>query len=461
VKRLLLALLLSTTALAHAQGLSKALVVPTCTPGRELEETAPGLQQLTQDTQGRLCAAATNAGSVNMVTPLMVSAVGPPATAVFGQNPFGSNWNAATLRASPSPIPGTISNLTVSTQNVIAVGQYTFALWVGASTALQCSVGQGGINLGTTQRCSDTTDTIDVYAGDLLAWQSTPVGTPTVTGQMSISALFTSANGQESLIGGATNNFMVTTAISYLGPSTLAAVTANELGASVVMPTAGILDYLYISLGSPVAINSSIQFTVFKNGIATGIVATCTNPGLTCHDLTHALNVVAGDTISLQICPSNIAGCPAGVASGGPTMGFSLRWQPTVLHQAVLFNTANANSPATNHTTMAAGGGWSTNETIYQNIVPATMTLGNLIAAQCPDVSATVPRVVTLRSNGASQAPSVTLPLGTEVCPTMSMAQDTTDTYEASAGELLNYLSTASGGLTATNFKTSMTAIVP
>lgn len=466
MKRLLLALLLSTSAAAHAQSLSKALVVPTCASGRELEQAGPGLQQLTMDTQGRLCAAATNAGGANMVTPLMVNTFLVPAATLYGQNPFGSNWNTIAVRGSPSAIPGTLSNLTVHTQTAVTTGYYTFSFNVaGVQTPAQCSIGQGGPNLGTTTQCSDLVDTVAVHSGDIIAFSSIGSGAPSATGNVSLSGLFTSANGQEGLIGGATNNFMAQTGASYLGPSQLAALNGTELPASVVMPAAGVLDHLYISLGNVPAAGSAVQFTVFKNGAATGITVTCTNAtGLRCSDLVDALSVAVGDTISLRICPSTTVGCPAGVAIGNVTMAFSLRWQPTVLHQAVLFANANGLSTSVSgiYSAIAASLSYNVDETLYRNIAPGTMTLGNLTVALCPDIAST-PRSMTLRSNSIDQPPSVTLPAGSNACPTLRTGQDPDNTYQATAGQLLTLVTalTSAAGNSAANFKTSMTAVVP
>jgi hypothetical protein len=467
VKRLLIALLLSTSAAAHAQSLSKALVVPTCAQGRELEQAGPGLQQLTMDTQGRLCAAATNAGSTNMVTPVMFNGQVAPATLAYA-GLFTGTWNAAlAFRQMPSPIPGTFSNFHVLSPTAVAVGQYTFGLVVnGVLTPLQCSIGQGGTNLGTTTQCSDNTDTFDVYANDFLAYGSVPAGTPTaLVGYMAISSLFTSANGQESLVGAVTGGFLGTGSISYLGPNSGTPVT-TDLAASVVIPTAGILDHLNVYITGNQPATGSVQITVLKNGVPTGIVATCTNTSnLRCNDLTHALSVSAKDTISIQLCPSNIAGCPAGGnAQASTTLQYSMRWQPTVLHQALLLSIGVTNSPTTNY--LSVSGNYtavSTSPTALQNISPAAMTLGDLLVAQCAPTSAAVGRTSTLRANGVIQAPTVIIPTGGAVCPTMDIEQDTTDTYQASADDLLilGTVPIAGGGNTASPFKTSMTATVP
>jgi len=465
VKRLLFALLLSTSAAAHAQSLSKALVVPTCAQGRELEQAGPGLQQLTMDTQGRLCAAATNAGSTNMVTPLMVNTIAIPlAVTTYGINFFGSNWNVPTLRGAPTPIAGTVSGLTVHNQTAVATSYFLIALSVnGVATALQCSIGVGsGPNLGTPTGCTDRTDSIDVHAGDILAWQSTvPGGLPTTPGAMSISGLFTSQNGQESLLGSATNNFISVTGITYIGPSGQAGYV-NEYQASVIMPTNGVIDHLNISL-SNAPTTYSVQFTVFKNGAPTGIVALCTNvTGAKCTDLTHALSVAAEDTISVQICPSNVAGCPAGAAIPNITMSFGLRWQPAIADEALVFNGSVNNSSTTNYAPIAGGYAANPSEAFFQNPAPIAMTLGNLLAAQCPDISATTSRTVTLRSNGVSQAPTVLMPPGTGVCPSLTIApQDTIHTAQVITDQLLNFLTVPTGGGQNPLFKTSMTATVP
>jgi hypothetical protein len=477
VRILLLAALLSATTLAHAQGLSKALVVPTCQIPREVEEGGSALQQLTMDPQGRLCAAPGNAGSQNMTTPIMWYNASPAGNLVFYAPVLGGPWNGSvTFRQSVTPIDGVVANFIAFLPVAVTTNYYTFSLNVnGTSTLLQCSVGQGGVNLGTTTECSDTVDQIAVHPGDLLSIESSiPGGTPSTVGGLSTMAMtLTSTNGQESLVGGAPNPYLSTTAIQYIGFTGNAAQITDAL-ASSIMPTAGKLDHLYVVSNLAQAVGASVQYTVFKNGVPTAIVTTCTNAAAVCTDLVDAITIVAGDTISIQICPGGVAGCQAGAATATRTMNFSLRFTPATPDQAMVFSTpVGLPAPAVAVRIGAlvnAVNTVNTNDITYQNISPpVSMTLGDLIVGQCPgpDVAGAgaVTRTQTLRANSAFQAPVVAI-VGNSAapCPTLEIGQDTTHTYQTGPGDTLSLgvtMNTITNAAALGELKYSMTVVMP
>lgn len=471
----LLAGLLSCTALvAEAQSLSKALVVPSC--GTPAPPGSP-LSNFTMNTSGRLCSLG-GGGGANMTTPILWYDGAPNATITTWSGFFGQVWtNGATVRMMPSPIQGVLANLVVQT-SLITTNYLNIGLYInGTLSPLQCSVGQpGGVNPGTTTTCSDPIDQVHVNPGDLLQLQSSvPGGAANQPTFAAIGMTLTSENGQESLIGGGTAGPIATAAISYTGLNQNNISTTDAL-ASSVMPTSGVLDHLYLRQNVAEAGAASKQYTIFKNGVATGIVALCTGGAVLCTDLTHAIAVAPTDTISLQICPGGVAGCPGASTAASAYTNFSLRFSPSTPNQTVLFNVPavlpQAVVAARYMGVNGATSGQAGSDVNSQNAAPilAThMTLGNLTVAQCPGPDTTgaggVTRSFTLRANGVNQSPTVAI-LGNSAapCPALEIVRDTTDTYQATTGTLLNLvttLDTITNASALAELKTSMTATVP
>jgi hypothetical protein len=410
-----------------------------------------------------------------MITPIMGLNVGtsPTATATNYIFPYGGGWSTTLLsKQLIMPVAGTLSGLEVLVPTAVASNFYTFSLVVNGAvaSAVQCSVGQGGTNLGTTTACNDPADTVTVNAGDLVSVQSAvPGGTATaLAGSTTVSFNFTSTVGQESLVAGANSASGTLTQYWNLGP--INGPQTTDALASSVMPTAGTLDWLNAAVGGAPGAGKQFQFTVMKNGVATAIVAgDATHCGgassLTCSDLTHSVAVVAGDTISIQTAPTGTPSASASVAS--------LRFVPTTLNQAILIAAPGSFPTGTltsNHFIPVAGPTTNaTAENTTQNIAPVLathMTLGGLYVAQCPGpdtTASTVTRAFTLRSGAASQSPTVTT-TGNTACPTLTAQQDTTHTYAASSAALLDLLTavnTTTNAAALTELKISMTVTVP
>ncbi len=412
-------------------------------------------------------------GPTMMVTPLMFSgntANNPSATAInyvpmFGATGANNYTTTSTGKPTVMPVAGTIANLQAYFQQdpTTANSSYDIIMVLGGTKqTLTCNIAAGA------HACSDSTHSITVAAGNLVGWQICPstvgntLSCPGATGSavpsaqttpIQISATFTSTVGQESLTGGgSTSTNMSTTVINYAGWGTAGAWGATENVVSVVVPTGGTLDTLYVNMTGTSGASSSYDFILVKNGTPSALTCNIAHPATTCNTTngTNAVSVVQGDTISIESCPSNAATCTAGSAPGSSRGAMvSLRWVPTTSGQAIVMD-APSTMPGTNTTaTFMPVSGASNPQTTEANQVslvpgiPAGMTfsVNNLTVAQCPGPGAAATRVDTLRLGNAggalsSQSLAATVGIGTTACPTFSTAT-ATGAVTATAGQII------------------------
>jgi hypothetical protein len=325
-----------------------------------------------------------------------------------------------------------------------------------------------------------------------LLWQVVPSGTPTTQGTVQISALFTSTVGQESplFIAAATTSGPSNSAATYKGfgggPTSW---TTTEYLASSIFPVGGKIDKLNVVVVSAPGANASYSYVLYQNGSPTNLgggascvaapgtgACTCVISGAltkTCSDTTTAaIAISATDTISLAAIPCGTLSTPSCTgALTSSSLGGSLRWVPTTTNQALLFQLANT-MPATTSThymNVNGSGQDDTTETNTYNITPLLtthMTMRNLTVAQCPGPGASArTRQLLLRANGGTPAsePTLTVGSGSTACPTLTTAQDTTDTYVSLPGDLLDLstVASATANTALTTYKTSMSVTVP
>ena len=122
------------------------------------------------------------------------------------------------------------------------------------------------------------------------------------------------------LLGGLTTSSASNSNFTYyLGTYLTSSASPTESSVQQVMPVAGTVSNLAISLGSAPGSGNSWTFTIRKNGAATGV--TCKVEGSTAKECTSSATVTfaAGDLLSLQATPS-----------GGPNGWSSLRWGATL-----------------------------------------------------------------------------------------------------------------------------------
>jgi len=230
-----------------------------------------------------------------------------------------------TLAQAQTPMPtyGVISNLRAQFNTGITTGTYTVTLMQnGSTTALSCAASTG------VQSCTSAA-LITVNLGDALAWQVAPSGTPTAQpSAFQISATFASGVGNEApILAGGTGTASPGGFAQYIPFQNSFNPNLTESASSTLIPFPGTIDHLYYTMDAASTGGGQYQIRIFKNGATTTLTCTTAINGQSCQDLVDSFTVVAGDTISVQICPSNSSTCPAGTQPSGQWPQVGVRWQ--------------------------------------------------------------------------------------------------------------------------------------
>jgi hypothetical protein len=350
------------------------------------------------------------AAAVMMTTPILglaSSTTGPGASATnYAPLTWGSgccNLWGTSVRTMKIATTGNMGNLVVFYPGPMGAGTYLVSLYKnGAQQLLQCTINV----TGPVQACTNNT-TIGVTAGDTIGWQSIGTGGSAQT-SVYISATFTSTVGQESPIfisqtsAGSPVNATQYTSLGYSHPW-----NASEVTVSSLLATGGTIDQLMLVDGATPANGGSYAFTIFKNGVATALTCTITDPiAVFCNDLNtgHAVHFAGGDTVSLQAVPSTSpAPTTANFTSG------SVRWVPDTTNEAPLMQVAVSVPAASGTRFFNAGGtgaGASTEASEY-NIAPIGMTIKNFWSAQGASTGGSNTRPFALRAGATATAAGV------------------------------------------------------
>lgn len=324
----------------------------------------------------------------------------------------GCAANSATLSNRDAVIPtaGTISNLFVETSDFPGSAKsYTFSILKnGSSTsAPSCSVSGAG---STT--CSNTGTSLSFAAGDTIAIEVVPSGTPTAV-RARWAVKWTPTTDGENLILGSSGSAMNTAgATRYLSPSG----TSNSWGSSeATFQTLGlgfVMKKWFVALGT--APGGAASYT-FKNRIdlADGAMSIAiSGANTTGSDTTNTNTIVAGNKINIS---SLSASSPA---SSIPKWGFvadtSGSFTPTPTSTPT--NTPT-NSPTLTPTPTNTTAGATSTPTITPTVTP-TVT---------PSVTPTVTPTITPTSS-PTVTPTVT-PTGTPTAtPTITPTSTNTPT---------------------------------
>ncbi len=406
-----------------------------------------------------------------MTTPIMNNATGlGPSNSVVNYIGFSTGlWSTSTTRDTPVSIAGTISNLTFRAPTTIASGDYQIMLLKnGGTTALTCTVSAGT----GPQTCTDTSNSVSVVAGDLLSWRSTPTGAPAAQTGPQLSATFTSVTANESplFLNGNGSSPSITVA-NYNLFGSAPTWNATEATISGIVPTAGVISSLQLA-GTAPGSGDQMVFTVFKNGTATAITCTLAGTGsgagiTTCNDTVNSVSLAAGDTLSLESCPGTVSGgicTPAATPASGGTRA-SLRWVPTVTGESIIMNTlvAAVSTSSVRYQPVSDTAG-STTEANVLSYAPTAFTIKNMYVALNTAPGGGVPsRVFVLRSGtGGGQANAGTPSAVGCTLTTTAACSDLTNSYAASAADLLDVSTTPANTPAATTFyKNSMVFYKP
>lgn len=335
----------------------------------------------------------------------------------------------------PMPIAGTFSNLYSRLPVPGASNSWETRLMLdGAASALTCT--QSGT---ATDATPDTSNPVSATAGQKVALRTTPtVGGSAIdltTPLADIGLLFTATTPGESAIFG--SGSVSNSATNYLpfGQSRTGGATENL--ASVVIPTAGVLDKLYVELsGAPGTAASGKQyaFSVYINGAAVSPAITCTilDTATGASDLTHSVTVAAGDTLSLESIPTST---PTARATK-----FSMRWVPTISGESLMLSmgVAALSSSAARWIDVNGSALNTDTEALFQNIAPYPFEAKKLKVKFNTAPGGSASRAYVLRKNEADQSLTAT------VSTSATTAEDITNTVSVAAGDRIGWKTTPS-----------------
>jgi hypothetical protein len=377
----------------------------------------------------------------------------------------GLSVNSAAIRDLPIAISGTLSNFNMNFVTGAGSGTWAVALSVNGSTTgtPHCTV--------SANACSDSSDPVSVTAGNLVGLVVTPSSSPTSSTYTQWGATFVSSNSNESFLAGGGPN-ATTTTVNYSGIQgwSVQGVT-TEAVASQVMPTGGTIDNLYVVASAAPGTSKYYDVTVIYNGSPSTITCELTGTGsgagiTTCNDLSgttgHTQAVSEGDTISILVCPSNVAGCHAGSAPAAASFRWGVRWVPTTAGQSLLL-TSSSNAPGTSTTVYnMANGGSTTSTTETQQEVISPVLSGGFSVTKMSVAFSAAPTAGTR---------TVTLEVGTGSPSTMlcalnaSAAASCTPTavtgIGASTATLLDWKQVSSSATATTYYKVGAVMTVP
>ena len=250
------------------------------------------------------------------------------------------------------PCPGKLSNLFVWTQAAPgAANSRRISVYKnGVATSLSVTLAGASQNYG-----ENTSNSVDVVAGDLVCIEHVPSGVPSVY-PAQYCVVFTATTLGESLILGNTvtgaQGELDDTNTEYAMPATGGAYLAiGTMGEPI--PTDGKFSALYVKLdGAPDAGGSDgYTFTLQVNGVDKALTVTIIGNNTT-GNVTADVDLVPGDIVKLKIAPS---GTPAGT----PHAHWGFVWVPDKGGEAIVLGEIrdHVNYESTWHTTPA---GWST-----------------------------------------------------------------------------------------------------
>jgi hypothetical protein len=338
---------------------------------------------------------------------------------------LSTTWQSThALGSCTIPIDGTFSNLYARFPTAIGAGtSYTLTVHKNGTTDMNvtCQITDAALT------ASDTVNTAAFSQGDTFSYKCVPAGTPTANGIVQLGILFEATTPGESMVFGSASGVSNSVA-SYipLGGTTF---SATENLASVVFPTDGVLDRLYVITSGTPGGAATYTFEVMKEGIVeAGLSAQVASGATTANDTTGSVSVAAGETISIRCTPASTP------TSRNATL--SMRWVPTVSGESVLFSNTivDPSNSATRYFNLNGfnNSGNATEANAY-NVVPYACTIRDLRVEVNTAPGAGNTRAITLSKVGVDQA--ITTTLG----DAETTETDLSNEYSASAGELLTW----------------------
>jgi len=315
----------------------------------------------------------------------------------------------------------------------------------GVDTTLTCTTS------GSSQVTnSDTTHSVSFAAGDTIAIKTTADAVTADTGviRWTVRAIATS-NQNASLMGGSAGSVSASATNYIVAQGFGQNATASTM--EQVMPTAGTIKNAYgILTGAPTA-GKSYAFTLYKNGVATGLTFTIADTNTTGNDLTagHAVTVAQGDRVYWECIPT-----------GTPTargVFLSAEFNPTTPGQSVHMYSSSSNltNSAVRYLSPSAQA---------TNAGSATESLRSAItqAATFSNLTVYVPtlpgagKTWTLQDYKNGGAGS----LSAQITNSSNSAQDNTNSTTYAVGDTMSFQNTPAGTPTGTTGEVSVVSYI-
>ena len=203
---------------------------------------------------------------------------------------------------------------------------------------------------------------------------------------------------------------------------------AAEVDRNEVIATAGTISRLYVELSAAPGggAGDAYVFTLRKNGAATALTCTITQPATSGSDVAHSVAVVAGDTVSMECVPSS-------TPSATPTAQFTTLFTGTNANESLMLGRGYANYVSGTLYFGAQGlSAASTDENDARQVCPTAGTIKNLYVSLSADPGTSPDEYsFTLRKNGADTT------LHCHIVANDVTGNDTANTVAVVAGDVL------------------------
>ncbi len=237
--------------------------------------------------------------------------------------PYGGGSKQTTVAPANGIVSsaGIINNLRVNLNGVPGASkQYEITLFVNGLASLLTILISDLATSGT-----DLFNNISVSAGDLIAIECKPTGTPNSV-YLSYCFEFTPTISGETLLLSNSDAGVISTN-DFLAPLNSLAPNTIEFSAQLLIPCPGIIKNLYTLISLSPGGGGTFVFTVYKNGIAQSTTVTFSAGETTKNDITNSFTVAAGDKISIK---------KTGTGTGYPTANFGLCFVPDIFGYFIL-----------------------------------------------------------------------------------------------------------------------------
>jgi putative component of membrane protein insertase Oxa1/YidC/SpoIIIJ protein YidD len=189
---------------------------------------------------------------------------------------------------------------------------------------------------------------------------------------------------------------------------------------------------LAVTLETGPAAGKSWTFTLMKNGVATSLTCTVSNPDSTASDLTHYVDLVAGDYVSMK---KETSGSPA------TTCGYWTLALSPVTADEHWYGSLTMNVPAATNYWCGLSGGPLRSGEYNPTIFPCAGTLSKMYVKCSVAPGAGATRTIKVYKNGGAPAGTLSVALGAADLTGSDLANSVT----VAAGDYLEFYETYSG----------------